>query len=146
MLAPPNHGSPIVDEIGHWKIFSYINGPAVNQLGKNKLGITHRLPHPGFPLCIIIIAGDRSINPINSLMIPGKDDGKFSIKNTKIEAMNQHIVVRLTQPMIMRAPKTFKQTLEFLQRYSSEPKERPQDRRPTEAAKPHSVKRFFNFL
>jgi triacylglycerol lipase len=120
MLAPPNQGSQIVDKIGHWKIFSYINGPAGNQLGTNKQGITHQLPHPNFPLCII--AGDRSINPINSLMIPGKDDGKVSIENTKVEGMTQHIVLQRTHPMIMRAPETFQHTLAFLQLHSSEPK------------------------
>ncbi len=117
MLAPPNQGSQIVDKIGHWKAFSYINGPAGNQLGTNKLGIIHQLPSPHFPLCII--AGDRSINPINSQMIPGKDDGKVSIENTKLEGMHQHIVLHRTHPMIMRAPETFQHTLAFLQLHAS---------------------------
>ena len=65
----------------------------------------NKLPQSGYTLCII--AGDRSINPINSRMIPGKDDGKVSIENTKIEGTHQHIVLQRPHPMIMRAPETF---------------------------------------
>jgi len=119
MLAPPNQGSQVVDKIGHWKAFTYINGPAGKQLGTDDQSIAHQLPLPHFPLCII--AGDRSINPINSRMIPGKDDGKVSIENTKIEGMHQHIVLHRTHPMIMRAPETFQHTLAFLQLHSAKP-------------------------
>jgi hypothetical protein len=62
-----------------------------------------------------IIAGDRSINLINSGMIPGPDDGKVSVENTKLEGMTAHTVLPCTHPMIMKRPDAIKLTLRFLQ-------------------------------
>ncbi len=113
MLAPPNQGSEVVDRIGHWRAFKMINGPAGDQLGTAKTSPPLALGKVDYP--VGIIAGDRSINPINSAMIPGSDDGKVSIENTKLEGMTDHIVLHCTHPMIMKRPDAIKLTLRFLQ-------------------------------
>jgi len=64
--------------------------------------------------CVGIIAGDRSINWINSMMIPGRDDGKVSIERTKLEAMKDHIVIHATHPFLMRNKTSIRQTIHFL--------------------------------
>lgn len=98
MLGPPNGGSEVVNKIGHWSLFALINGPAGRQLRTD--GIPAKLGPVDFPLGII--AGDRSINWINSSMIPGSDDGKVSVEGSKVEGMTDHTVVHYTHPMMMR--------------------------------------------
>ena len=48
-----------------------------------------------------VIAGDRSINWINSGMIPGVDDGKVSVERTKVAGMKDHLVVHTTHPTML---------------------------------------------
>ena len=61
-----------------------------------------------------IIAGNRSINWINSLMISGANDGKVSVERTKLDGMAGHIVIPATHPFIMRNRTAIRQTLSFL--------------------------------
>ena len=112
MLAPPNRGSEVVDKIGGWSMFQWINGPAGHELGTAPDSTPNKLGPATFPLGII--AGDRSINWINSALIPGRDDGKVSIERTKLAGMMDHIVVHATHPMIMRKRETIRQTIRFL--------------------------------
>jgi triacylglycerol lipase len=59
MLAPPNHGSEIVDELGETALFEAINGPAGKQLGTATDDLPNLLPPVGFTLGVI--AGTQSI-------------------------------------------------------------------------------------
>jgi len=112
MLAPPNRGSEVVDKLGGWSLFNWVNGPAGHQLGTTPDSVPNKTGPATFPLGII--AGDRSINWINSLLIPGRDDGKVSVEKTKLEGMADHIVVHATHPMIMRKREVIRQTIHFL--------------------------------
>jgi triacylglycerol lipase len=116
MLCPPNQGSEVVDKIGHWRTFKLVNGPAGGQLGTGATSAPKTLGPVTYPLGII--AGDRSINPINSYMISGTDDGKVSIENTKLEGMTDHIVLHSTHPMIMRSTEAIQLTMRFLRHQS----------------------------
>ncbi|HVN96643.1 MAG TPA: alpha/beta fold hydrolase [Syntrophorhabdaceae bacterium] len=113
MLSPPNHGSEVVDKLGSLWIFGYINGPAGRELATNKDGITQTLGKVNFELGVI--TGDRSINWINSLMIPGKDDGKVSVESAKIDGMTDFLVVHVSHPFIMNDRTVMAQCLYFLQ-------------------------------
>lgn len=119
MLAPPNRGTEVVDRIGHWRAFKAVNGPAGQELGTAKTSIPNTLGPVTYP--VGIIAGDRSINRVNSRMIAGPDDGKVSVENTKLEGMTDHVVIHRTHPMIMKRRETITLTLRFLKTGSFSP-------------------------
>jgi triacylglycerol lipase len=112
MLAPPNQGSEVVDKLGWTFLFKWLNGPAGNELGTDKNSTPNKLGSANFP--VGIITGDRSINWINSLLIPGRDDGKVSIERTKLAGMTDHIVIHATHPLIMKNREAIRQTIQFL--------------------------------
>jgi triacylglycerol lipase len=112
MLAPPNQGSEVVDKLGWLFLFKWINGPAGSELGTGTNFMPNKLGPATFP--VGIIAGDRSINWINSLLIPGRDDGKVSIERTKVAGMSDHMVIHTAHPFIMRNREAIRQTIQFL--------------------------------
>ncbi len=112
MLGPPNQGSEVVDKLGWLWIFKKINGPAGSELGTDKNSTPNQLGPANF--CVGVIAGDRSINWINSLMIPISDDGKVSVERTKLAGMTDHIVIHATHPLLMRNRTAIRQTIQFL--------------------------------
>lgn len=112
MLGPPNQGSEVVDHLKDWSLFKLINGPAGNELGTDSSSVPINLDSVHFELGII--AGDRSINWINSLMINGPDDGKVSVERTKVMGMKDHIVIHTTHPMMMNNKEVMIQIVHFL--------------------------------
>jgi pimeloyl-ACP methyl ester carboxylesterase len=119
MLGPPNQGSEVVDRLQHWRLFHSINGPAGQQLGTNPLHPPHTLGPVHFELGVI--AGNRSINWINSLLIPGPDDGKVSVQRTHVEGLKEHLVLPVTHPFMMRDHRVIDATLRFLQHGTFQP-------------------------
>jgi len=114
MLGPPNQGSEVVDRLGDVALFGMINGPAGQQLGTGSDSVPNRLGSVDFELGVV--AGDRSINWINSVMIPGPDDGKVSVEQTKVAGMKEHIIIHVSHPFLMRNEQVIRATLRFLRR------------------------------
>ena len=112
MLGPPNKGSEVVDKIGEVPGFHFINGDAGLQLGTGETSVPNRLGEANFD--VGIIAGTRSINLILSTMIPGTDDGKVSVENTRLEGMNDHIEMEVTHPFMMRNDAVIRQVVHYL--------------------------------
>jgi len=112
MLGPPNQGSEVVDCLRHWKLFTTINGPAGLQLGTDEYSVPNRLGRAVFS--VGVIAGNRSVNWINSCFIRGTDDGKVSVARTRLEGMADHVVVAVSHPFTLRNRKAIRQTIAFL--------------------------------
>ena len=112
MLGPPNRGSEVVDRLGHWWLFRRLNGPAGSELGTGADSTPNRLGPVSFELGVL--AGNRSINPLLSLLIPGPDDGKVSVERTRVDGMKEHRVVPVSHPFLMRDRRVIEATCRFL--------------------------------
>lgn len=113
MLGPPNQGSQVVDIIGRFWLFRFLNGPAGQQLDTSQDSLPNILGKVNFELGVI--AGKRSVDPVLSLMLPRPNDGKVSVENTKISGMKDHITLPVTHTFMMNNKQVINQVQHFLQ-------------------------------
>jgi triacylglycerol lipase len=112
MLAPPSQGSEVPDKLGGNFIYNMLNGPAGNELGTGTNSLPRQLGPPTFELGII--AGDRTVNPILSLLIPGPDDGKVALARVKPPALTDFILIHATHTFMAKNQEVIAQTKHFL--------------------------------
>jgi hypothetical protein len=97
-------------------------GPAGSQLGTDSTAIPAQLGPVRFSLGII--AGNRSLNPLYSWLIPGPDDGKVGVDRAKAEGAADFLVVPASHTFIMNRGDVAEEVVHFL-RYG---RFRPTDR------------------
>lgn len=112
MLGPPNLGTELVEKLGQWGVYRWFNGPAGSQMGAAPDSLVNRLGPVTYP--VGVIAGNRSINWLLSTQLPGPNDGKVTVARTRLEGMDDHLVLPVTHPMMMRNKKVIEQTRAFL--------------------------------
>lgn len=111
LVAPPNQGSLLVDWLGEIPAATQVLGPVGSALGTDSTHIPARLPPPDYEMGII--AGNRSIQPIGHLAIPGPDDGIVSVEQTRVEGVPV-IVLPRSHAFIMSSRYTAEAVIEFL--------------------------------
>lgn len=112
MMAPPNKGSQVVDNLRNLAPYNWLNGPAGNEMGTDPKSIPNTLGAVDFDLGVI--AGTTSINILLSLYLPNPDDGKVSVENTKVEGMRDFISLPVSHPYIMKNKEAIAQTIYYL--------------------------------
>jgi len=113
MLSPPNQGSEVVDHMKDTPIFKKINGPAGQQLGTDKNSVPLMLGPVEFELGVI--AGNRTFDPLFSMLIPGPDDGKVSVKRAKVDGMADFLIMPHSHTFIMHKEDVIEQVIHFLE-------------------------------
>jgi len=113
MISPPNQGSELVDSLGDSYFFNKLNGPAGRQLGTGKDSVPLSLGSVDFELGVI--AGNRSFNPLYSLIIPGPDDGTIAVDRTKVVGMKDFLVLPRSHIFIMKSEDAIKQVIHFIE-------------------------------
>jgi pimeloyl-ACP methyl ester carboxylesterase len=114
MLGPPNQGSEVVDALGEMPGFEWMNGPAGLQLGTDADSLPRQLGPARFD--VGVIAGNRSINPLLSQLIPGEDDGKVSVESARLEGMRDFVALPVSHPFLMKDQDAIYQVIHYLQR------------------------------
>jgi hypothetical protein len=112
MLAPPNHGSAVVDRVKDVPGVVWLNGPAFLELGTDVQSVPLGLGE--IKTDTAVIAGTRSVNPILSTFLEHPDDGKVSVKSARLEGMCAMLVIAVSHPFIMDDELAIKQTLAYL--------------------------------
>jgi hypothetical protein len=112
MLAPPNRGSEVADQMKDGFFYQAIMGPAAQELGTEKESLPNSLkPIDGE---IGIIAGKKDGESWFLPEIPGDDDGKVAVERTKLPEMKDFLLVNEGHTFIMNDEEVIRQVLYFL--------------------------------
>lgn len=112
MLAPPNHGSEIADVYSRKWWYRYFTGPAGQELGTGKDGISQSFN--ALALDVGVIAGTKSIDPWFASVMAKPNDGKVSVESAKLTEMRDFITVPYTHTFMARRKTVANQVLFFL--------------------------------
>jgi hypothetical protein len=119
MLGPPNKGSEIVDQTSDWPGFELWNGVSGKSLHTGPDSVPNQLGPLMFETGVI--AGNQSISPFFSNLIDGEDDGKVSVKSTRVKGMKDHVVLPVTHTFMMNDAAVFRQVIAFLKNGAFDP-------------------------
>lgn len=118
MLAPPNHGTAIVDTLAAQSVVSdlmtRLSGPAALELGTGANSVPAQLGPVDFELGVI--AGNRAFSPLGPILLDGPNDGTVTIDSTRVAGMADHIVLPTSHSLMMVNPLVIAEVLSFLKR------------------------------
>ena len=107
MLAPPNQPAALAQRLGDNPVFKFITKDSGQKLGS--AAFYAELPTPTAEFGII--AGDRG----QRITFKEPNDGIVAVKNTKLDGMQDWLVLHHTHTFIMNAKDTAAQCVNFLQ-------------------------------
>lgn len=112
MLAPPNQGSELADRLQRFALARRFVGPCLSQLGIDTKSIPLKLGAVEFSLGVI--AGTRTLNPLFSATLTGRDDGKVSVASTRVAGMRDHLEVPSSHTWLMWRKSIIAQTVHYI--------------------------------
>lgn len=112
-IGTPNSGSEIADFLKNNKFYKKVFGPAGQQLTTDQSNFIHIIGVPDYEFGVI--AGNIPLDIISGMIIGKPNDGKVSIESTKLKGMKDHIVLKVTHPLMIRSRRLWNQVLYFLE-------------------------------
>jgi len=112
MLAPPNSGSEYADLVRATSVGSAERIPAIAALGTDPASFARSLPPPSYP--VGVIAGTRTVNPLDPLLLAGPGDGAVSVASAQLAGMSDFLTVDATHSSIRRRADVHAQVIAFL--------------------------------
>lgn len=113
MIAPPNQGSLIANELQKFPPFRWLYKKNVDYL---TTGSEAFAPNAGIPpMEFGIIAGGTGGKYGFNWYLPGDDDGTLSVEQTKLQGASDFILLPYIHATIMIQDRTLQQTLNFIQ-------------------------------
>jgi len=112
MLSPPNRGSEIADRLRDSAWYKWLAGPSGQQLTTDPGSVPNQLKPVNYE--VGIITGRRTLEPWFSRLILGEDDGKVSVKSSRLTEMTDFLVVDRAHTFIMNSHFVQEQVVHFL--------------------------------
>ena len=109
-ISPPSHGSHLADVPFVDKLPSML-GKVVPQFSTKKDSFVNQLGEPDYDYMILI--GNKTNNPLYSMIIRGKDDGMVPLKTAKMKSDNFKIIENTTHTSILKDKRTMKEISKF---------------------------------
>ena len=109
-ISPPSHGRHLADVPFVDKLPSML-GKVVPQFSTKKDSFVNQLGEPDYDYMILI--GNKTNNPLYSMIIRGKDDGMVPLKTAKMKSDNFKIIENTTHTSILKDKRTMKEISEF---------------------------------
>ena len=133
MIAPPNHGATLADNLADSKLAQIVAGVPLQQLAPSRKWpeLEKRLATPDFEFGIIAGGTGDSEGYLDTL--PGDDDGMLTLKTTRLAGARDFVIVKGIHQLLPQSKQVQLATLRFLKfGYFISPKKR----RPLPAALP----------
>ncbi len=110
LIGTPNQGSELVDRFRN-KWWMFVLGPTAKSLGTDSESFPSSLLAPYYP--VGVIAG-QTTHDKNEHLLPGKDDGLISVESTKLEGMDDFIVLESGHSMMRNDKGVAEQAITFI--------------------------------
>jgi triacylglycerol lipase len=113
MIAPPNHGSPLIGRLKDLKAVTWIYGnKAFGQMDAANGAFLDSLGTPKVPFGII--AGGWGNDTGFSPLIPGDDDGSVPVESARLAGAADFLLLRYEHTWLLARKETARQTAAFL--------------------------------
>jgi len=121
MLAPPNRGAEMAKMLSQWSAYRALGGPAGLELIGSSGSLVASLPAPWCPFGVI--AGGRGDGRGYSPLLKGDDDGILRVEETRLDGMQDFLLVPAVHTFIMNNKQVQDAVVQFLRtgRFTANP-------------------------